>query len=376
MPDEFDTEDEVEEHLLAGRYPEALALLERLLDAAPDNAAGLVMRSEAYRALERYEESLADLERAAELAPHDAEVFAARGETLQLMDRFEEALADFDRAAVLDPTDPTIFAVRGDTYSALERYEEALQDYDRAIELEALPCEADYGDEDEAEAAEEEDDDEPGPDPVTLASRGQIYRVLDRHEEALEDLSRAIEMDPEFAWALAERGEAYRLMRQYGRAIADFNRAIDLDPEEDWALSKRGELQLAFRQPEKAIEDFNRAIEIDPDDWYYYLRGLAWRLLERESRAVADFRAALERVREKIDDAPEVGRDLANAATYHLALGAFEEAERLYRDALAGRTTAGVIRETVGDLDDFLHVFPQHEQARKMRDLLASALGE
>jgi len=35
---------------------------------------------------------------------------------------------------------------------------------------------------------------------------------MGRYEEAVADLSRAIELDPGYAWAFGERGETYRLM--------------------------------------------------------------------------------------------------------------------------------------------------------------------
>ena len=49
-------------------------------------------------------------------------------------------------------------------------------------------------------------------------------------EEALADLNRAIELNPEDASALASRGRIYWAMRRDDEALADLNRAIELDP--------------------------------------------------------------------------------------------------------------------------------------------------
>ena len=56
-----------------------------------------------------------------------------------------------------------------------------------------------------------------------------------RYEEAVTDLTRAIDLDPGLAWAITERGETYRRMERYDQALTDFRRAMDLDPSlADW----------------------------------------------------------------------------------------------------------------------------------------------
>ena len=51
-----------------------------------------------------------------------------------------------------------------------------------------------------------------------------------RYEEAVADLTRAIGLDPGYAWAFGERGETYRLMGRHEEAVADLTRAIGLNP--------------------------------------------------------------------------------------------------------------------------------------------------
>jgi tetratricopeptide (TPR) repeat protein len=42
---------------------------------------------------------------------------------------------------------------------------------------------------------------------------------------------------------LAERGETYRLMGRYEEAVADLSRAIGLDPEHAWAFGMFRDVQ-------------------------------------------------------------------------------------------------------------------------------------
>ena len=55
---------------------------------------------------------------------------------------------------------------------------------------------------------------------------------MERREDALADLNRAIELDPGDAQAIAGRGETYRCLERYDEAQADFSRAIELDPDD------------------------------------------------------------------------------------------------------------------------------------------------
>jgi tetratricopeptide (TPR) repeat protein len=87
---------------------------------------------------------------------------------------------------------------------------------------------------------------------------------MQRYDEALADLNRAIELDPSYAWAIGRRGETYQDLERYDEALADLNRAIELDPSYAWAIGHRGETYQDLERYDEALADFNRAIELDP----------------------------------------------------------------------------------------------------------------
>ncbi len=98
---------------------------------------------------------------------------------------------------------------------------------------------------------------------------------MQRYNEALADLNRAIDLDSQSAMALGNRGEVYRLLEQYDAAIADLNRAIDLDSQAARSLGNRGEVYRLLGQYDAALLDFNRAIELLPDnEWLLHHRHL------------------------------------------------------------------------------------------------------
>ncbi|MBM4432468.1 MAG: tetratricopeptide repeat protein [Chloroflexi bacterium] len=60
------------------------------------------------------------------------------------------------------------------------------------------------------------------------------------YDEAIDEFTKAIELDPAYADAYSNRGWAYAITEQYDRAIADYNRAIELDPQNASVYVYRG----------------------------------------------------------------------------------------------------------------------------------------
>src|SRR5258708_11799348 len=55
--------------------------------------------------------------------------------------------------------------------------------------------------------------------PRGIASRGEIYRLRKRYDEALADFNRAIELNPGYTSAIASRGQVYQAMQRYEEAL-------------------------------------------------------------------------------------------------------------------------------------------------------------
>jgi tetratricopeptide (TPR) repeat protein len=207
-----------------------------------------------------------------------------------------------------------------------------------------------------------------------LSGKGLALRSLGRYEEALTSLDRAIELDPHSAWALTSRGETYRLTRRYEEALADLNHAIELS--DDWAFLNRGATYLLTGRYEEALADLNRAVELYPEGaWRFYSRALAYLVLGQRDDAATDLKTAIQLAQQRYDPAEDRQdwRNTFNLAIYHLAAEETEKAKSLYQDALSSGASTHHIHEALGDLDDFLTVFPNHTQARAMRDLLQNS---
>jgi tetratricopeptide (TPR) repeat protein len=73
------------------------------------------------------------------------------------------------------------------------------------------------------------------------------------YEGAIQDLNKAISINPKFARAYNDRGFAHLFMKEYSKAIADFDKAISLNPELAGAYVSRafGHIQIGNKQQAK-----------------------------------------------------------------------------------------------------------------------------
>jgi len=87
-----------------------------------------------------------------------------------------------------------------------------------------------------------------------------------------------------------DSGMMHVMAKRWDKAIEDFTRAIDLDPNNVSAFTNRGGANDELKRYEEAIEDYNRAIELDPNNAYtYYNRSLAKEKLGMDDEADADY---------------------------------------------------------------------------------------
>jgi len=130
---------------------------------------------------------------------------------------------------------------------------------------------------------------------ATLFYRGVAHQLEGNLDAAIDDLSRAIEIQPQLVPAYSNRGNAYVSKEDYGRAIADYRQAIQRSatclPCAYYGLGiaywHQGEYDVA-------IQCYDDAIEVDPGFVSaYYGRGIAYADKGDHERAIADFDEAI-----------------------------------------------------------------------------------
>jgi tetratricopeptide (TPR) repeat protein len=102
-------------------------------------------------------------------------------------------------------------------------------------------------------------------DPALVLDRALALGATGRYAEALEDLDRAVALDPSRAEAWALRGAAKRQLGRAAEAERDVAHALSLAPDNADALLERGALRRAKGDIRGARADWERVARLAPD---------------------------------------------------------------------------------------------------------------
>ena len=129
----------------------------------------------------------------------------------------------------------------------------------------------------------------------TYGDRAQVYDLLRKPEEGLQDCNRAIELETNCSLFYYNRGcHLFNLNRTEG-ALDDFTKGIAIAPVPAGDLYfNRGAIRFNLGQVELAIADYSSAIECQPTEFRYEARAKAYAALGQSHRAAADLRRAAE----------------------------------------------------------------------------------
>ncbi|MDR0315802.1 MAG: tetratricopeptide repeat protein, partial [Treponema sp.] len=121
---------------------------------------------------------------------------------------FDEAITLYSRILELKPDEKTcslIYKHRGMANFAQSKYQDAIEDFSRALELDAQSYKAAY-------------------------YRGVVHSVLKHYSGAIDDFSLSLEKNPYQAFCLFRRGQAYYHIGDYPQALSDCEASIALEP--------------------------------------------------------------------------------------------------------------------------------------------------
>jgi tetratricopeptide (TPR) repeat protein len=166
---------------------------------------------------------------------------------------------------------------RGQYYYENKQYDQALEDFSRAVEIDPKYAKAWY-------------------------NRANVFDETGVFDRAIDDFTRAIEIEPHYTMAYNNRGLTYRHKGDYEKAIADFTTALDLDPNYAKAYNNRGMVLAQVGEHPRAIDDFTRAVRIDPKNQAaYFNRAVSYYQIGDFERSRADV-AALQRIGVKVNE--------------------------------------------------------------------------
>ncbi|MGP0062492.1 MAG: protein kinase domain-containing protein [Isosphaeraceae bacterium] len=263
-------------HLKERRAPEAQALLTGCQGRRPAFVWTYLLKGFAEGEMDEFDLAEADFQRATELGLDDAARYVMlvnRGVMRIRRGRHAAAADDFLAAIASKPDQFQAYVDLAHAYQNLERFDDALGALDRAIAR--SPAQA-----------------------VLYRTRAQIHRLQSHGPEALEDLERAIaRAAPEDPVVVGDHLERALILEQSGRnaeALAECDRALALRPGRCDVHRVRGAILVKLKRYDEAIRSFDICFARGtPSPSLYEARALALAYRGSYDRAIADYSLAI-----------------------------------------------------------------------------------
>nr|WP_263011671.1 serine protease [Laspinema sp. D3a] len=286
------------------------------------------------------------------------EAWREKSRALYSLKQYSEALASIDQAIQRNNQDAVLYLHRGIILRKLNRHQEAVETYTKAIDIK--------------------------PHVIAYAGRGIIRADLRNLPEAIKDYTEAIKLNPQFAEAYFLRGSVRKESGDLPGAIEDYTEGIKLNPQYAEAYFLRGNARKESGDLPGVIEDYTEGIKLNPQDAEaYFLRGNARKESGDLPGAIKDF---TEGIKLNPQDAKAYflrGVVLFDSRNLPGAIADWTEAIKInpqYVDAYFGRGNARVISgDKQGAIEDYnqaVKINPQSAEAYYNRGVVLYESGD
>jgi tetratricopeptide (TPR) repeat protein len=220
-----------------------------------------------------YDRALTAFEQVLRVDEQQVEAQVYRAQCLNYLGQYAEAYSAANKALRLNKNLPLAYVARGYALLRQGNAQAGLEELDKAVQIDPKQARA-------------------------LLVRGQCHEALRDWEKAASDYSQTLGLTTErdaLATAYQHRCLCYRVQGKLDAALKDINQALHIYPEAPVFLCNRGQVYHAQGQLERALFDLSEAIQVlpQPDPYYYYRRGLVHFDMRNYERALDDYAEAL-----------------------------------------------------------------------------------
>lgn len=253
-------------------YKEAFTTLEAAAIYQPDSGDVLIDLGIAYFNAEQYEKALAPLRKALAINPQSAGAHHMLGQTHFMLGEFEKARAELEIARKLAPNDYDVAYILGLAFLKQHQFAPAKQIYDRMVE-------------------------QLGDHAQLRVLFGRAYRETGFLAEAIEELRKAVALDPNFPRVHYYLGLTFLLKdgaAKLNDAAEEFKMELTAHPDQFFASPDQffanyylGIVCVVERRWELAISFLEKASRIQSDnpDPYFFL-GQAYQAVGKHEQAI------------------------------------------------------------------------------------------
>ncbi|XP_076008630.1 RNA polymerase II-associated protein 3 isoform X2 [Genypterus blacodes] len=238
-----------------GKYEDAIECYTRGMSADPYNPVLPTNRATCFYRLKKYAVAESDCNLAIALDSKYSKAFARRGASRFALNKYESALEDYETVLKHDPGN-------FDAQNEVKKIKAVLGEQSGAVLSEvAQPEESAAVDPEEQRRIEEQQRKQ---EAAVQKDRGNAYFKEGKYEAAVECYSRGMEADSMNVFLPANRAMANLKLERFQEAEEDCTKAIYLDPTYSKAFARRGTARVALGKLEEAKQDFQEVLKLEP----------------------------------------------------------------------------------------------------------------
>lgn len=280
-------------------YVLSIQYFNQVIKLKPYLAEPYLFRAIAKIQLEDYQGALRDCNASIERNPFLPGAYYTRGFVYRQLGELTAAEQDFTQALTFSPENKTYLVLRADTRAQQENYTAAMEDMHALLKREPQSASLLFEkgviclhmkDTACAEQAFTETTVYDSQNPANWSALGMVQLLQDREEDALVQLTRAINLGSKWAGDYINRGIIFYHKHNYRGAMADYDKAVSLAPKDAQCYYNRGVLRQELGDYNRALDDLNEAIRLEPEKVeMYYQRGVVEMQLRQWRNARQDF---------------------------------------------------------------------------------------
>ena len=228
---------------------------------------------------EQYLQALSVFNTVIKLRPDFDQAYYYRGNVYNKLHIDNDALNDYSKAIHLNDKFTYAYIQRAYLYRKLKDFDGALNDFNIAISIGVNEADVYYNRAD------------------------LLIKEYNKIEKAIDDFSKAIELDSELKEAFYQRGICYEKIKKYKEASDDLTKCMELGLRDTLIYRKRANAFFQSGNYEKAIDDYSVLIKKYKvrDEISFFNRGISFCKLASYENAVKDFTKVLMLNRENVE---------------------------------------------------------------------------
>ncbi len=300
----------------AGRYDEAIAMLEDILARDASNHRAWKLLGDAYMQVGDLASARKALDKGLETEPDNPFLLISDAHFYSLSGDYDTSNEILRAVIAMHPKHEGVHGLIAENYMAVEDWEGAIRE--AVMETEKNPASV-----------------------SSWNSLGAVYSLSGDQDRAIETFRHAIEVDPTDARSHFNLGNVHMDRGESDRAIASYQEALRVDPGFVEAYQNWSYIEAEAGRMEKAVTLLQKAIRVDPTYSNSYL------LLGNLSRKARAYDAAIKHYRTGLHYDPRnqdlllgLGTALANTGRLEEAIPAWQEAIAIAPGTQAARAAA------------------------------------